>query len=726
MKDIKIFEKYLKEFAIVADKWFKDLDWFEERSLFYKDFYNVKKIANYEWEDFQKLRYNLHSFMSMQLAGSLALGRINMPLEKYRSVFIYIVESKDDTNVIFNSINTKGSDYYLPSFGESTISELLSYAHPEKYFIYNKRTIDVLKHLGIKIENKKGDKFGEKYSNYNNYLHNLYTLYENVVGKQTSISVAFELDQFFSWFYETKLNLFPNFLDNLKKEIKKHKGSKIKLDFSHKGDKYIWLLQSDKEINNSMAHYELYLKKDKVSFEIHFEQLKTKKRFHEIIGEKLPEKFEWYSWSRAKSIRYIDLIELGNKVNYNEVYNLLISLDETIGDIIMNAINQIRSKPSIPPIKFIDIKNPNIILYGPPGTGKTYNTVELAYEIINGVKADNHKIAQDYFKKERGNRIEFITFHQNMAYEDFIQGIKPDIESDNIKFVKRDGLFKVICDRASQSNNFDEIYQQFIEDVMMKPITLKTKTRNKKFDITRINSNKSCILQAHTDKATEIGVLKDHIWNKINGQGYYDWESYTVPIVEYLEKNYKLQKKSNLKKKYVLIIDEINRANISRVFGELITLLEKDKRLGQENEISVTLPSGDRLVVPPNLYIIGTMNTADKSIALLDIALRRRFDFMKMYPKSDLVLTEYKNAFEKINSKIRELKGADFQIGHSYFMGNAFDFNYTMESKIIPLLYEYFMNDEDAIKEVLSSADFKFIDSMNSDSGLIEIDKEND
>ena len=254
MKDIKIFEKYLKEFAVVADKWFKDLDWFEDRFLFYKDFYNVKKIENYEWEDFQKLKDNLHSFSSNKLASSRALGNRNMPIEDYRDAFIYIAKSNDDINVIVNNLEYKEGKYNLHNFGESTIPELISYAHPDKYLIHNKRTIDVLNHLKVKIETKRGDKFGEKYLNYNNYLHNLYELYENIVGKQTRTSIGLELDQFFSWFYETKLNLFPIFLENLKKEFKKHKDSKIELDYTHKGNKYIWLLQNSKGINNFFSY----------------------------------------------------------------------------------------------------------------------------------------------------------------------------------------------------------------------------------------------------------------------------------------------------------------------------------------------------------------------------------------------------------------------------------------------------------------------------------------
>jgi 5-methylcytosine-specific restriction endonuclease McrBC GTP-binding regulatory subunit McrB len=188
-----------------------------------------------------------------------------------------------------------------------------------------------------------------------------------------------------------------------------------------------------------------------------------------------------------------------------------------------------------------------------------------------------------------------------------------------------------------------------------------------------------------------------------------DYESKKELVKDFTLSKERFDAIKNKVKNYVLIIDEINRANISRVFGELITLLEPSKRFGQDEELEVQLPSGDRFVVPPNLYVIGTMNTADKSIALLDIALRRRFDFVPVFPDMKWVDDKYRSFFDALNTKIAEMKSPDFTIGHSYFMeiNGEEGIEKVMNNKVIPLLSEYFMNDLERVKSLLASVGVK-------------------
>ncbi len=205
---------------------------------------------------------------------------------------------------------------------------------------------------------------------------------------------------------------------------------------------------------------------------------------------------------------------------------------------------------------------------------------------------------------------------------------------------------------------------------------------------------------------------------------------------EKLKNCLKKTKNTNEQKPHILIIDEINRGNISRIFGELITLIEPSKRAGAAEEISVKLPysnSKDDFSVPKNLHIIGTMNTADRSLAKVDIALRRRFDFIEMMPRYNLPeLQKYEEVnlpkmLEAINVRICQLLDREHQIGHSFFMRiKSFkDLKEVFKFKILPLLEEYFFDDWDKIKKVLNDNKNAFY-KKNNNNGEFQIkDEEN-
>lgn len=168
---------------------------------------------------------------------------------------------------------------------------------------------------------------------------------------------------------------------------------------------------------------------------------------------------------------------------------------------------------------------------------------------------------------------------------------------------------------------------------------------------------------------------------------------------------------NEVSKPYILIIDEINRGDVSKIFGELITLIEEDKRIGNKHQMEITLPYSKELFgVPNNLYIIGTMNTADRSIALLDTALRRRFYFEEIMPRPELLNNKVigninmQTLLAKINERITNKYDRDHQIGHSYLMGidTIYQLERAYKNRILPLLNEYFYNDSKTIAEILN------------------------
>ncbi|EAJ5686771.1 AAA domain-containing protein [Campylobacter lari] len=172
----------------------------------------------------------------------------------------------------------------------------------------------------------------------------------------------------------------------------------------------------------------------------------------------------------------------------------------------------------------------------------------------------------------------------------------------------------------------------------------------------------------------------------------------------------------NTKKKFIIIIDEIDRGNVSKIFGELITLIEPSKRIGEEEEIKVKLPySGKDFGVPKNVYIIGTMNTADRSITSLDTALRRRFEFIEMMPKPNVLSdncegVNLQELLKAINTRIEYLLDREKTIGHAFFIGidNLEKLKNVFQNKIIPLLQEYFYND------------YALIDAVLNENGMLE------
>jgi len=392
----------------------------------------------------------------------------------------------------------------------------------------------------------------------------------------------------------------------------------------------------------------------------------------------------------------------------------------------------------------------NTILYGPPGTGKTYRTINEAVEILDcdfySENGEDREKIQDRFEelKEVERRVDFVTFHQSFSYEEFIEGLNAVTEDGKVFYKVEDGLFKKLCARAQGGRrglSFEQYIEKLKEECSENAVEMQT-VRGNPIQVTyrggitfRVSPERKT-----EDPKADYPVSIDSIIKTYLGADFREFHnpSYIRAVINYIEEKYKpAELPGEESEPYLLIIDEINRGNISAIFGELITLLEPSKRADADDELSVVLPySQEYFSVPANLYIIGTMNTADRSIALLDTALRRRFRFVEMMPDYELLKDvkvgdiEIPRLLETINQRIEALYDRDHQIGHTYFLplkdeptlGKLSDI---FRHSILPLLQEYFYDNWEKINLALNNNGFVTAKESPSmpDSELIDPEK---
>lgn len=418
----------------------------------------------------------------------------------------------------------------------------------------------------------------------------------------------------------------------------------------------------------------------------------------------------------------------------------------------------------------------NLVLYGPPGTGKTYSTAIYAVAICDGKSIDEltdyEAVMSRYNVLKKEGRIAFTTFHQSYGYEEFIEGIKPYTNEDSkaVNFSVEPGVFKSFCETAKKKS-IDGSPLDISDDARVWKVTIRPNVQKDCFENNRIRINweyDSNIAVRFVDDITKgdliittdgsrtmingIAVAVDddafimtdadsdrqtrrvkwlatdlsekiasiNAGKQLNRTTVHRVPNMSVPDVIALaaKKNKELSsveiQKNN--KPYVFIIDEINRGNISKIFGELITLIEDTKREGMPEAALAILPySGESFSVPDNVWLLGTMNTADRSIALMDTALRRRFGFAELMPDADVLRKigadkvddlDVAAMLEKINERITFLYDREHTIGHAFFTRLKDEptleaLSSIFKKSVIPLLQEYFYEDYQKIQLVL-------------------------
>ena len=446
----------------------------------------------------------------------------------------------------------------------------------------------------------------------------------------------------------------------------------------------------------------------------------------------------------------------------------------------------------------------NKILYGPPGTGKTYKTAQIAVELCNGSANSNRELLmQEYEELRKEGRISFVTFHQSYGYEEFVEGLRPEVKEGQVAYSVRPGVFREVCAAAKRSQLVKpglsgkplaerKVFKMSLgvagspegklafQDSISNGVVLLGWGDNVDFSDCEGQAAMRAKLEevgGHENPESQsryMSVFKDELSIgdlivvsqgnsafRAIGEVTGDYEFLEAPlggryhqsrpvrwiavfeadrpVAEIYNRKfmqsalYKLQpeymksgaleglitQQSEMgRQDFVLVIDEINRANISKVFGELITLLEPDKRDGEINAITLKLPySGTEFSVPANLHVIGTMNTADRSIALLDTALRRRFEFEELAPDPATLAGAAINGIDleklltALNERVEALFDRDHRIGHAFFIGisSLEGLEQVFRRKVIPLLQEYFYENWSNVRRALNdygSGDF--------------------
>lgn len=491
--------------------------------------------------------------------------------------------------------------------------------------------------------------------------------------------------------------------------------------------KYVWISDNENQIGDLIAHYEIIIRRDKIYTEIHFEgNQNSKDIFYNEIGN-LPNNIEWFKWNKSKSIRYNTAFDINDENLVEKLAKSLLYLEENIGNKVREVKNML--SPFMTKQKQLYVKNIplNQILYGPPGTGKTYtlNKKYFSQFTIQETSQSREQYLADLVASlswwqvitlamldmEQG-RVQEIYAHELIKQKELLSNSKtivPTIwgqlqshtvyECPNVNVEHRQQPLYFYKDE----NSIWSIRKDLVEELYPEALEL-------------YNAYKT--YQPSPDK-----IIKNYEFVTFHQS--FSYEDFIEGIKPDLEDNegevkYKIEPgvfkrlceraKNDPSNSYALFIDEINRGNVSQIFGELITLVEEDKRIGKSEELYVTLPySKEKFGVPSNLYIIGTMNTADRSVEAIDTALRRRFSFEEMPPRYDLEGLQYNingipawEILKTINARIESLIDRDHAIGHAYFLNkNEEAIMDSFYRNIIPLLQEYFFGDYGKVGLVL-------------------------
>ncbi len=659
---------HLKRFSEVADNWFKSRSFVMEYHKFFDDFVDKDKLRDADWPYFQRLGENIHAFASLAIARANALGKPNHPMETYREAFYDLAHGSDSAEARvrrFTHPTTK-----LKYFGASALSEIVGQVLANEFMLYNARDEWAAEYLGIELQHERGDKFADKYLRYNAAVEPIIVLYEQIVGRRTDAPVRLEVDQFFSWLYKQRVALTEHGEDGGTRivELAVDTVAWPAIEPGH-----VWLIAAG------------------------------------------PGSIYWDAWQKD-GIAAVGMASIGDLGEYKD------------RDAAFSALQSVQGPGSNPfqdalcAHEFVNVMQPNdvifvrrgrsrIIGFGVVTSGFRHEPGRGEYNNVRSVKwlsAGNWKV--------RDKPMVTKTLLEISKTPEFLAEIRVGIGIDE----GATGLDDVVPG-GSEFTMEHAARDLFVgEDQLAEWLELLAERKNlvihgppgigKTFVARRLawmllgarDDSRVRIVQFHPSLGYEDFVQG----YRASGTGFVRTNGIFLRFCEEAIKRPEDQ--------FVLIIDEINRGNLARIFGELLMLLEADKRSPDwAAELAYSEAGEPPFYVPENVYIIGTMNTADRSLAMLDRALRRRFLFVRLEPAFGTpAFDDYLNTTvglpagwrKELNDRMLALNeqiagdrglGPDLVVGHSPFCrpvqgGDVLAwYERIVRYEIGPLLHEY-------------------------------------
>ena len=810
-------EDYLHQFAAVADQHFEGNPWFQERFEYFQEFFKTENIQKAEWKDFQSMGDCIHAFNSLAIAKQNALGRPNLPIEKYREIFLYIAESKDSLDaVVDNLFKGTNGNYQLPQFGHSSVSELIAYARPYNAVMYNKRTIEALEFLGVSVPFERGDTFGEKYLKFNETLKPVLENYQRIVGKRTETTFPLELDQFFSWLYSEiiKPERKINDISNSTPKITSNEPQGL-----YGRNRRYWLVAPGENANrweycqqkgiicigwHEMGNLSRFENREELQKLMH-------RKFVNIKGDQKNNSL--CLWQFANEIQLGDIIvckkgrssyigygivtgeyeyntEDSNMPNIRKVEWISSEVFNADHPIVTKTLTNISRYPTY--VKFLSdlykIDDVNVTdssdrnyywLYANPKIWRIQDMVigqEQYYTAYND--SGNKRQKYEYFKQVKkgdlligyessptkrvvailevtqelhldedlNNEVFYFKLNEfiakGMTYDEI--SANPELEnSDPLRssqgslFKLTQSEFKILSQSSSpdlqtlQPYDWEQIEQDVFADREHLEIILDALSSKKNIVLQgspgvgkSFLAKRLAFLMMEEQDKSRVEMVQFHQSYSYEDfvQGFRPTESGHFKLENGIFYRFCQRALTDPYNDYFFIIDEINRGNLSKIFGELMLLIENDKR-SDNYAVSLTYSGGkeNKFYIPSNVHIIGTMNTADRSIALVDYALRRRFAFIEIEPTFNRAFSQH---LEKSGIPLRFIEGLvirlsalnetiesdsglgkGFVIGHSYFccsspIDNPNDWlRRIIDLELEPLLREYWFDNESKWKD---------------------------